>query len=238
MFKLQLDRDSWHTRSKFRNNLKNLGISKNGTENVWVAVSGGKDSVALLLLFLDFFGEYQQDKVKIVHINHGLRDPDSLREQEFVESLGQMFGLEFKTFRLDPPSIFPQGIECWGREQRYNVFKALDGYVATAHTIEDNTESMIMAFLKGYRDPFNGISEKWDMIIRPILNIYKEEIYHLLDKEHIKYIEDSSNNSMQFLRNRVRKILLPMIQTVVNPGIHKSMLRNRRCGLYGSNKIY
>lgn len=220
--KLNLDTRVFGIRSNFRNVLNNFRITP--STKVAVACSGGKDSVGLLLLALDFFNG-NENNLSIIHINHGLRDLESRKEEEFVESLAQRFGISWSTYRLSPPNKFPKGIEEWASSERYKIFHEFNGFVLTAHTMEDNTETILSSVLRGSINPTNGIGFKRINVIRPVLKSTHCDLEYVLRRERIGWCEDSSNNSLDYTRNKIRKIILPLVREHINPGVDKTLIK-------------
>lgn len=186
-------------------------------ERVFCAVSGGADSVALL------FGMYLlREKFRIdlsaAHFNHHLRGEESDRDAEFVEEFCRGYGIPLV---LGQAQVLPgkKGLEAAAREARYAFLRNLPGKVATAHTADDNAETLLMHLIRGTGlKGLGGIAPRNGSVIRPMLNITRQEVEAFLQEYHLPHREDSSNASDAFLRNRLRHHVMPLLQ-MENPGV-------------------
>ena len=196
------------------------GLIQKG-ERVYCAVSGGADSVALL------FGMYLlREKLEIdlhaAHFNHQLRGEESDGDADFVREFCAGYGipLEYGEARVKTGK---KGLEAAAREARYAFLKNLPGTVATAHTADDNAETVLMHLLRGTGlKGLGGIAPKNGNVIRPMLQITREEVEEFLEEYHLPHREDSSNATDQFLRNRLRHEVMPLLRRE-NPGVSLSM---------------
>ena len=186
-------------------------------ERVFCAVSGGADSVALL------FGMYLlREKFRIdlsaAHFNHHLRSEESDRDAEFVEEFCRGYGIPLV---LGNAQVRPgkKGLEAAAREARYAFLRSLPGKVATAHTADDNAETVLMHLIRGTGlKGLGGIAPVNGSVIRPMLSITRQEVEAFLQEYHLPHREDSSNASDDFLRNRLRHHVMPLLQ-MENPGV-------------------
>lgn len=194
------------------NFLNSLDISKN--EYLIVGCSGGSDSMMLLNLLNN-----KGYKVVCAHINHKTREEcDS--ECEFVASFCYEHNIIFEsTELLEYPN---NNFENYAREFRYNFFESLiskynSNYLFTAHHGDDLVETILMRIsrgssLKGYRG-FDCLSNKKDYkIVRPLVYLTKDDIIKYLDDLNIKYVNDSSNDTDMYTRNRYRHHILPFLK--------------------------
>lgn len=180
-------------------------------EHVVCAVSGGADSVALLFaLFL--LREKLQITLSAAHFNHHLRGEESDRDEAFVRELCDRYGI---VLHLGSGQVLPgkKGLEAAARDARYTFLKSLPGKIATAHTADDNAETVLMHLIRGTGlrglgaiAPVNGC------LIRPMLGITRQEVLAFLETYHLHYISDSSNDTDQFLRNRLRHHVVPYLK--------------------------
>ena len=175
------------------------------------AVSGGADSVALL------FAMYLlRDKLQITlsaaHYNHHLRGDESDRDEKFVRQLCE---------RLDIPIHVgagnvvagKKGLEAAAREARYAFLRTIQGKIATAHTADDNLETVLMHLVRGTGlKGLGGIAPVNGCLIRPMLDITRAEVLAFLDEYNLTYVVDSSNLQDLFLRNRLRKQVIPVLE--------------------------
>ena len=198
-----------------------------------VAVSGGADSVALLCLLLELRSELGV-VLSVAHVNHRLRNQESDEDAEFVSSLA--LGLELELHLHEAPlplkcqsetssEVIP-GIEAAARDLRYAFFRQLarEGKVskiATAHTLDDQAETVLLRIFRGTGiRGLSGIHPKiifeeegrvYGELVRPLLGFHRAALVEYLREQKQSWREDSSNQNLAFLRNRVRHRLLPMI---------------------------
>ncbi len=180
-------------------------------DHVVCAVSGGADSVALL------FGMYLlQDKLGITlsaaHFNHQLRGEESNRDERFVREFCVGYGIELS---VGSGEVVPgkKGLEAAARDARYRFLTGLDGKIATAHTADDNAETVLMHLIRGTGlKGLGGITPVNGKLIRPMLGITRRDVLAFLEEYHLCYITDSSNETDVFLRNRIRHHVMPVLQ--------------------------
>ena len=200
--------------------LRQYAMIRDG-ETVYCAVSGGADSMALL------WGLYLlKDKLKIrlaaAHFNHGLRGAESDGDEAFVREFCDRFEIPLI---VGGSKVTPgkKGLEAAARDARYGFFATLDGKIATAHTADDNAETMLMHLIRGTGlKGLGGIAPVNGSIIRPMLHITRQQVLEFLDEYHITYREDSSNRTDDFLRNRVRHHVMPLLR-MENPKISQNL---------------
>lgn len=179
-------------------------------DRVICAVSGGADSVALL------FGMYLlRQKLGITleaaHFNHRLRGEESDRDEAFVRELCNRYDIPL---HVGSGQVVPgkKGLEAAARGARYGFLKSLPGKIATAHTADDNAETLLMHLVRGTGlKGLGGIAPINGQLIRPMLEITRKEVLGFLEEYHISYVEDSSNSTDQFLRNRLRHRVMPAL---------------------------
>lgn len=186
-------------------------------ERVYCAVSGGADSVALL------FGMYLlREKLDIdlraAHFNHHLRSEESDADADFVREFCSGYGIPLEYGEAEVKTG-KKGLEAAAREARYAFLRNLPGIVATAHTADDNAETVLMHLLRGTGlKGLGGIAPKNGNVIRPMLLVTREEVEGFLEEYHLPHREDSSNATDQFLRNRLRHSVMPLLRQE-NPGV-------------------
>lgn len=180
-------------------------------DSVVCAVSGGADSVAMLFAFYLLKDKWRLS-LSAAHFNHHLRGEESNRDEAFVRSLCD---------RLDIPltvgegNIVPgeKGLEAAAREARYAFLRTLPGKIATAHTADDNAETVLMHLLRGTGlKGLGGITPVHGRIIRPMLTVTRQEVENFLEEYCLRHIEDSSNGTEDFLRNRIRHNVVPLLK--------------------------
>ncbi len=192
-----------------------------GGETVICAVSGGADSMALLW-GMWLLREKFHIQVEAAHFNHHLRGEESHRDEAFVR--------DFCAFHDIPLHLGgghvtagEKGLEAAAREARYGFLHELDGVIATAHTADDNAETVLMHLIRGTGlRGLGAITPKNGRLIRPMLDITRQEVEAFLQENWIEHIDDSSNGSDQFLRNRIRRHVMPLLRKE-NPNIGQNL---------------
>jgi tRNA(Ile)-lysidine synthase len=193
-------------------------------DRVAVAVSGGADSVALLELLLE-----ARDRLGIVvsvaHFNHCLRGGESQADAEFVERLAGVREVAF--FGACAETLHGSNVEARARQDRYRFFEQLvrqgcAGKVATAHTADDQAETVLARLLRGGGPAgLAGILPvvRDGTVVRPLLEVRRAELRAWAAARSLTWREDSSNLDRRFLRNRLRQELIPQLERDYNPGI-------------------
>ncbi len=180
-------------------------------DRVICAVSGGADSVALL------FGAYLLKEklgfsLEAAHFNHGLRGEESDGDEAFVRQLCHQFDIPL---HVGNGAVIPgkKGLEAAAREARYGFFATLDGKIATAHTADDNAETVLLHLVRGTGlKGLGGIPAVNGNTIRPMLGITRQQVLAFLAEYNLSYRADSSNQGDDFLRNRLRHHVMPLLQ--------------------------
>ena len=211
-------------------------------ERVCCALSGGADSTALVLALTE--ANANKPSLGIVlsaaHIHHGLRGNEADGDQAFVEELCNRLHIPLAVFRVDTAArqeAEREGVEEAARELRYEALRGLlaEGKadaVATAHTLDDQAETVMMKMLRGaWTEGLGGISpivpsrkssasgeSASGKIIRPILGVRRTEIEAYLRGIGQGWREDATNRDVSFTRNRVRHELMPMLRSF-NPAV-------------------
>lgn len=202
-----------------------------------VAVSGGADSVALLRVLAARSGELGL-VLHVAHLHHGLRGHEADADLEFCRALAARLGLPFHEARVDTAAEAQsdpasgkktETLEEAARRLRYAWFRellskspphavALDA-VATAHTLDDQAETVLAKFLRGaWTEGLAGISPRLESpegagcIVRPLLGVTRGEIETYLHELGQEWREDSTNRHLSFTRNRIRHELLPTLE--------------------------
>jgi tRNA(Ile)-lysidine synthase len=202
-------------------------------ERVSVAVSGGADSVALLRILL----ELRRDLgvvLSVAHFNHRIRGSDADADEQFVKELAGQFELEFHLGSADVPAAshaLGMSLETAARELRHAWFATLvrEGKtekIATAHTQDDQAETVLMRMLRGAGTRgLAGISprQRQKALLRPLLTVTRQEIEAWLMSHNQPWREDASNRDPQHTRNRVRHQLLPLLISQYNPAIKETL---------------
>lgn len=184
-------------------------------QTVCAAISGGPDSTALLFI-LNELKETFGFRVKACHFDHALRSGSS-GDALFAEKMAERLGLEFAMERDGSPG--GGSIQSLAREKRYQFFKKLldAGYadlVATGHTLDDSVETSIMWMLRGVGPgAFGGVPCVREKYVRPLVGIRRSALLSWLKRNEIEYVIDPTNDTDKYLRNRIRRHVIPALET-------------------------
>jgi len=204
---------------------------------VVVAVSGGADSVALLraLCALHASGP---GRIVAAHLNHGLRGEQAAADERFVVELCEQLGVQCEVGHARVAESAQQqgdGLEAAARKERYRFLAEVAGrvggrFVATAHTADDQAETILHHVLRG-----TGLRGLGGMrrtrrlgpavLIRPLLEFRREELRNYLRELGQPYREDRSNTDLGLTRNRIRHELLPRLAAEFNPRVVEALVR-------------
>jgi tRNA(Ile)-lysidine synthase len=196
-------------------------------ERVGVGVSGGADSVGLLLLLVEFREELGI-VLSVAHLNHKLRGAASNGDEKFVRALAAEHGLEFFGESVDVAARAKRekaNLEDVGRRARYEFFARLvaEGKVdrvAVAHTADDQAETVLAHILRGTGlAGLGGIHPRTDSVVRPLLGVRRGELRAYLRLKKQKWREDASNQNTARTRARIRKKLLPLLEREFQSGV-------------------
>ena len=214
--------------------IRSHSLLKKG-DRVIVAVSGGPDSVALLKILLILRKKLRLE-LFVAHYNHALRGRDSDADERRAAELAQEWNLPFYVRRDRRPLKKPRrvtSLEEALRIRRYRFFidlagKIRAGKITTAHTSDDQAETVLMRLLRGAGLRGLGAMRpsrregKYE-IVRPLLCVLKKEVLKFLKSERLDYRHDLSNRSPDFTRNRIRHRLLPLLEREYNPKVKSSL---------------
>ena len=186
-------------------------------DTVICAVSGGADSMALLW-GMWLLKEKLGITLEAAHFNHNLRGEESHRDAEFVQKFCDFHDIKL---HLGEGTVVPgpKGLEAAARDARYAFLRSLSGTVATAHTADDNAETVLMHLIRGTGlRGLGGVTPKSHGLIRPMLDVTRLQVEAFLAENYIRHVEDSTNLGDEFLRNRLRHHVMPLLKAE-NPSI-------------------
>jgi tRNA(Ile)-lysidine synthase len=228
---------------KLRASLRRLGVEKrDGQAKVLVAVSGGADSAALL----DALARWRtgtglpaaSQTLLVAHLNHSLRGEESDADEEFVRATAAKLGLSTLIERAAVAAVAQaerRNLEATARALRYDFLERAARecgarYVTTAHTRDDQVETILLRLLRGsgaagLRAIRRSLRLKSGAaLIRPLLDVTRAEVLAHCAHYQLGFRHDSSNDSRDFTRNRVRHELLPLLATF-NPRVGEALIR-------------
>lgn len=203
----------------------------NHDERYLVAVSGGADSVCLLLV-LKQLGY----AVEAVHCNFNLRGDESRRDEQFVKDLCKNENIKLHLIHFDTityADMHKVSIEMAARELRYRYFEQLRcdigaAGICVAHHQDDSVETVLMNLLRGTGiHGLSGIKPRNGFVLRPLLCVNRQQIEAWLEQQHQAFITDSSNLCNDILRNKLRLDIIPRLQDVL-PGACKGILNTAK----------
>lgn len=181
-----------------------------------LACSGGSDSVALAMTVKES-GHY----FAIAHVNHGLRGPDSDEDADFVQQLAAQLGAPFHLLTISPERWNAKdSLQAQARQFRYEFFDSLlesaqYDYCLLAHHQDDQSEQLLLSLFRGNQPRlFAPIPARRDRYLRPFLSIPKSVCISALEEAGQPWREDASNQSTDYLRNKLRLELLPALEGV------------------------
>lgn len=195
-----------------------------------VALSGGADSVALLLAMCSMAAEWQIE-VEAAHCNFRLRGDESDRDENFCKALCAAHGVPLHLIHFDTreyASLHHVSIEMAARRLRYDYFERLrhdigaDG-ICVAHHRDDSVETVLLNLVRGTGiRGLRGIQPRNGNILRPMLSVSRSEIVGFLDSLGQPYVTDSTNLVPDVKRNKIRLQLMPLLQQL-NPNVAQSI---------------
>ena len=187
-------------------------------DKIIIGVSGGSDSICLLFV-LKKLSEKINLSLKVVHINHGLRDT-AKRDEDFVRNICEEIGIPcliYKEKVKEFAKTRKMSIEEAGREIRRMRFQEVllnikGTKIALGHHLDDNAETLLMNLARGTGlKGMTGIKPIWGNYIRPLLCLTKKEVEELLKSNDIPYQQDETNKNIDFTRNRIREVTIPSL---------------------------
>lgn len=201
-------------------------------DGVVLGVSGGADSVCLLLLLYRLREAYEL-RIWVVHVEHGIRGEESLRDAAFVKSLCGRLEVPFYLEQVDVPSFAAEhrlGLEEAARICRYRVLQeqaklleqrtGVPVKIALGHNANDNAETILFHMIRGSGiRGLRGIPVERDRIIRPMLDVTRKEIEEYLGELGEDFCTDSTNLLDEYQRNTLRHQVLPVLEKMNNRAV-------------------
>ena len=217
---------------KILNTIKKYELIKKG-DNIVIGVSGGPDSITLLNV-LNNLKDSLQIKIYVAHVNHMLRE-EADEETQYVQCFCANLGIECYVKKVDVTKIareLKKSTELLGREERYDFFEEIAqkvgaNKIATAHTANDNVETVLMNIIRGSgTSGLKGIEKMRDeKIIRPIIECTRKEIEQYCNDNLLNPRYDKTNKENIYTRNKIRNQLIPLIEKEFNPNIIEGITR-------------
>ncbi len=194
-----------------------------------IAVSGGADSITLLHAF-----KYLNLRIHALHCNFNLRGKESNMDEQFVKRFCETYGIPMSVKRFDTQEYAKKkgiSIEMAARELRYDWFeemrqkKKMD-YIVVGHHANDLAETLFINICRGTGiKGLTGIRPVKDRILRPLLSRSREEIIAYIEQNQLGYRTDSTNNSLDYVRNKIRHMIIPVCKDI-NPSFLNTVREN------------
>jgi tRNA(Ile)-lysidine synthase len=217
---------------KVKNTIEKYQLFPNNSRVV-VGFSGGVDSVCLLHL-LKQLTRYKLD-IWALYVDHGLRPLENEKEIQLLHRLGAQWEIHTRRIAIDIPEKLrrkPQSLQLLAREERYRVFKEFQveigaDRIALAHHRDDQAETVLYRIIRGTGlDGLAGIPVMREgLFVRPLLEVSRAEILSYAAMHRLEWVEDSSNAKPVYWRNRIRRQLLPELETAYNPQVKNALIR-------------
>lgn len=196
--------------------------------NAVVGVSGGADSVCLMLMLNDYIIHNNKDvKLHIVHVNHGIRK-EAADDEQFTRKLCESLKLDYHCYNIQCEKIARENnltVEEAGRLERYDIFNKLSKQydktrIFVAHHMNDQAETVIMNMARGTSlKGIRGIVPVRDNICRPLLCITRQDIESWLVLRNQSFVTDVTNYDNDYTRNSIRNVLLPYMGEHINKNV-------------------
>ena len=192
-----------------------------------VALSGGADSVALLLVLKEL-----GYSIEAVHCNFHLRGEESLRDEQYCKGLCERENIPLHIAHFDTKEyadLHKVSIEMAARDLRYKYFFQLKddlqaAAICVGHHKEDSVETILINLLRGTGlSGMMGISPDANSIIRPLLSVSRQEIEQYLEERNVSYVTDSTNMIDDVVRNKIRLNIIPLLKEI-NPSVNDAIL--------------
>ena len=201
---------------------------------ILIAFSGGVDSVVLYTALKELSHFFNLKEIALAHLNHKLRE-DADRDEEFCRQFARKVGVKIFTSSVDTRAFARKeglSLEEAGRRLRYEFFHDIlkkEGYdlIATGHHLNDLVETIFLWLIRGSGlEGITGFEPKEGKVIRPLFLVKKEEIRRFAIEKGLDWVEDVSNYSFEFVRNKIRHRIMPVVKEI-NPSVEDTLLAFR-----------
>lgn len=199
------------------------------SDKILLAVSGGKDSVLMAQLF-----KLSNYNFSIAHCNFNLRGDEAQRDESFVKLLAATLDVQFYVTHFDTKGYSNEhhiSTQMAARDLRYQWFEKVRqegdySYIALAHHQNDVIETLLLNLTRGTGiSGLHGILPKKDKLIRPLLFLSRQQIDEVTESENIAFVEDSSNETTKYARNKIRLNVVPQLRDI-NPNLEHTFSQN------------
>ena len=204
--------------------LRDAGVGP--ADHLLVAVSGGPDSIALLVALAELArtGGWQ---VTAAHVDHGLRGPEGASERTAVAAVAASLGVALvdRQLALEPGS----GLEVRARRARHRALVSMAEEVAATriargHTADDQAETVFLRLLRGAgRGALGGMRAARGRLLRPLLASTRTDVRHFLADRRVAFVLDRSNADLRHARNRLRRMVVPILAAEFNPRVGSAL---------------
>ncbi len=221
-------------------------LKHSGASSCIVAVSGGRDSMCLL----DSVRSLSEKPFQVLHVNHGVRENDSLIDESLVREYCDHHEIECSVERVDVPARMQQqseGLETAARQLRLAAYARVAEQsgvrnVLVAHHANDQVETVLHNLMRGSAG-LSGMQARKEMsqygivLHRPLLHVTREDIDHYVRAYDVPYRDDVSNQSDFTVRNRIRSQLIPLMQNVMGRDVLAPICRSSELEAEKSNAV-
>lgn len=202
-----------------KKNISNSSSNKKEKLTFAVAYSGGIDSQVLLNIAYKLKDKLNYNLIAI-HINYNLRGEESIGDEMFARDTAKNYNIDIYVKQIEKGSYNNKNTQLEARKDRYLFFKELYNkkiydYLLIAHNKDDLTETIIYRMIKGSgTNIYKALSKKRKYVLRPILNFYRKDIEEYAKENSLSHREDSSNKTNKYSRNKLRNVIIPMLEEI------------------------
>ncbi|MGX6961039.1 MAG: tRNA lysidine(34) synthetase TilS [Candidatus Karelsulcia muelleri] len=211
---------------------KQINFKKN--QAIYIAVSGGVDSLVLLNLFiklrLKLSLKLRRIRIEVLHCNFNLRGIDSEKEEELIKKICKKNQIVCHVKRFMFPSNQKKSIQIIARKLRFGFFKKMFkqngfNYIALGHNLNDSIETFFINIKRGTSlKGIKGIVSKKKSLIRPLIDFTRSDILKYAKTNNLSWIEDKSNKGSKYLRNQIRNQLSKILDNKFYNGFKKTFI--------------